>query len=282
MRAGDILILVRRRDPFTTPMIRELKRLGVPVAGADRMKFTDQLAVQDLVALADFLLMPDDDLTLAVVLKSPLFGFDDDDLFALAHARNGSLWSALRERRKTMRASPKPSHCSCAGSPAPTSCRLTNSSPNCSAPTGSDCARAMLTRLGPEAAEAIDEFLDARARLRPRRRTLVARLRQPTPRGRRRDQARHGARPRRGPHHDGARREGPAGADRVPAGHLHAAAAARRAALSAAARRRADRTRSAISFGRPPAFRSSPASRTARLRRTGPSGRNITGCSMLP
>ena len=85
MRAGDILILVRRRDPFTTPMIRELKRLGVPVAGADRMKFTDQLAVQDLVALVDFLLMPDDDLTLAVLLKSPLFGFDDDDLFALAH-----------------------------------------------------------------------------------------------------------------------------------------------------------------------------------------------------
>ena len=84
VRAGDILILVRRRDPFTTPMIRELKRLGVPVAGADRMKLTDQLAVQDLVALADFLLMPEDDLTLAVVLKSPLFGFDDDDLFTLA------------------------------------------------------------------------------------------------------------------------------------------------------------------------------------------------------
>ena len=81
VKAGDILILVRRRDPFTTPMIRELKRLGVPVAGADRMKLTDQLAVQDLVALADLLLMPEDDLTLAVVLKSPLFGFDDDDLF---------------------------------------------------------------------------------------------------------------------------------------------------------------------------------------------------------
>ena len=98
VRAGDILILVRRRDPFTTPMIRELKRLGVPVAGADRMKLTDQLAVQDLVALADFLLMPDDDLTLAVLLKSPLFGFDDDDLFALAHERKGSLWSSLRAK----------------------------------------------------------------------------------------------------------------------------------------------------------------------------------------
>ena len=98
VKAGDILILVRRRDPFTTPMIRELKRLDVPVAGADRMKLTDQLAVQDLVALADFLLMPDDDLTLAVVLKSPLFGFDDDDLFKLAYGPRGSLWTALQSK----------------------------------------------------------------------------------------------------------------------------------------------------------------------------------------
>ena len=86
--AGDILILVRRRDPFTTPMIRALKRRGMPVAGADRMQLTEQIAVQDLVALADVLLMPEDDLALAVVLKSPLFGLDDDDLFDLAHKRD--------------------------------------------------------------------------------------------------------------------------------------------------------------------------------------------------
>ena len=140
MRAGDILILVRRRDPFTTPMIRELKRLGVPVAGADRMKFTDQLAVQDLVALVDFLLMPDDDLTLAVLLKSPLFGFDDDDLFALAHARTGSLWSALRGKAKDDARVAEAVALLLPGSTAPISFRLTNSSPNCSAPTGSDCA----------------------------------------------------------------------------------------------------------------------------------------------
>jgi ATP-dependent helicase/nuclease subunit A len=161
VRAGDILILVRRRDPFTTPMIRELKRLGVPVAGADRMKFTDQLAVQDLVALVDFLLMPDDDLTLAVLLKSPLFGFDDDDLFALAHARTGSLWSALRGKAKDDarvaeavalllrwldRAESLP--------PYEFFSELLGAD-------GQRLRRAMLTRLGPEAAEAIDEFLDA-------------------------------------------------------------------------------------------------------------------------
>src|SRR5688500_6605249 len=98
MKAGDILILVRRRNPFTTPMIRELKRLAIPVAGADRMKLMDQLAVQDLVALADVLLMPEDDLALAVVLKSPLFSLDDDALFDLAHKRMGSLWSALKAK----------------------------------------------------------------------------------------------------------------------------------------------------------------------------------------
>src|SRR4029453_4992634 len=76
------------------------KRLNVPVAGADRMKLTDQLAVQDLIALADFLLMPEDDLSLAVTLKSPLFGFDDDDLFTLAYRRPGSLWSASKDKDK--------------------------------------------------------------------------------------------------------------------------------------------------------------------------------------
>src|SRR3546814_10874221 len=53
----------------------------------------------DLLALADFLLLPDDDLTLATVLKGPLVGLDDDQLFRLAHGRDGrTLWSALGRR----------------------------------------------------------------------------------------------------------------------------------------------------------------------------------------
>ena len=63
------------------------------------MVLTDQLAVMDLIALGRFLLLPDDDLTLATVLKSPLAGLDDDDLFDLAHARRGSLWQELQRRR---------------------------------------------------------------------------------------------------------------------------------------------------------------------------------------
>jgi len=97
IRPSDILILVRKRAPFAAPMIAALKRRGIPVAGADRMRLTEQLAVMDLMALGDALLLPGDDLSLACVLKSPVFGLSEDDLFALAHGREGSLWEALED-----------------------------------------------------------------------------------------------------------------------------------------------------------------------------------------
>lgn len=96
---GDIMILVRRRGPFFGAVVAALKKLGVPVAGADRMVLLDQLAIQDLLVLGDFLLLPEDDLTLATVLKGPLFGFTDDDLFELCHDRlPARLWQVLRAR----------------------------------------------------------------------------------------------------------------------------------------------------------------------------------------
>jgi ATP-dependent helicase/nuclease subunit A len=68
---------------------------GIPVAGADRLKLTEHIAIIDLMNLADALLLPQDDLALAVALKSPLFGLTDDDLFTLAWQRRGSLRQAL-------------------------------------------------------------------------------------------------------------------------------------------------------------------------------------------
>jgi ATP-dependent helicase/nuclease subunit A len=50
----------------------------------------------DLLALADTLLQPEDDLAVATVLKGPLFGLSEDDLFKLAHEREGSLWQAVQ------------------------------------------------------------------------------------------------------------------------------------------------------------------------------------------
>ena len=108
MRAGDIMILLPRRSgrAFIPRVIAALKEREVPVAGIDRMTLTDELAVMDLAAIGDFVLLPEDDLTLAAVLKGPLFGFDDEALFDLAHGRKGTLWAELRKRRDTERFGP--------------------------------------------------------------------------------------------------------------------------------------------------------------------------------
>ena len=99
IRPGDVMVLVRRRNEFVGELLRALKQRSIPVAGADRLILTEQLAVQDLVALGRFLLLPEDDLTLATVLKGPLFGIDEESLFDLAHDRGGEkLWHRLRAR----------------------------------------------------------------------------------------------------------------------------------------------------------------------------------------
>jgi len=97
VEAGDILILVRKRGPLFEAIIRALKNEHVPVAGADRLNLADHIAVHDLIALGRAALLPQDDLTLASVLKSPFFGFDDDDLIALAPGRRASLIEALEQ-----------------------------------------------------------------------------------------------------------------------------------------------------------------------------------------
>ena len=91
IRCGDILILVRKRDRFVRAMIRKLKEKGLPTAGADRLKLTDHILVEDLLALGQFAINGLDDLSLAGILKSPVFGFSEDELFRLAHGRKGAL-----------------------------------------------------------------------------------------------------------------------------------------------------------------------------------------------
>jgi len=93
----DIMVLVRRRGPFVFDLLRELKNLNIPVTGIDRMTLADNIGVMDLISLGHFLLNPDDDLSLAEVLKSPLCNLDDKNLFDLAHPRVGSLWDSLRD-----------------------------------------------------------------------------------------------------------------------------------------------------------------------------------------
>ncbi|ACB95795.1 double-strand break repair helicase AddA [Beijerinckia indica] len=155
IRAGDILILVRSRGPFFAAIIRALKQLQIPVAGADRLAILQHIAVMDLIAAGRAALLPQDDLTLACVLKSPLIGLTDEDLIALAPGRPASLFDALRQ-------SEDPRHAAAAA-------RLDLWHQRIGLPPftfyaqllGTDGGRRDLeARLGPEAADAIDEFLN--------------------------------------------------------------------------------------------------------------------------
>src|SRR5204862_2757128 len=91
VRAGDILILVRQRGPLFETIIHALKNAAIPVAGADRLVLTEHIAVLDLLALADVVLLRQDDLSLGTILKSPLLGVSAEMLFALAAGRPGPL-----------------------------------------------------------------------------------------------------------------------------------------------------------------------------------------------
>ena len=149
------MILVRTRNAFFEAMIRALKAADVKAAGADRLKLNDHIAVMDLIAAGRAALLPDDDLTLASALKSPLIGFDDDALMRIAAGRSGSLAEALMgadegvaleaaRRLDAWRARAK------ALSPFAFYALL----------LGQDGGRrALIGRLGPEAADPIDEFL---------------------------------------------------------------------------------------------------------------------------
>ena len=96
LQYGDFLILVQRRSAFVEEMVRACKNIGVNIAGVDKIRLQDQIAINDLVALAKFALLPEDDLNLACLLKSPIIALNDDDLFDLCYKREDqSLWSRI-------------------------------------------------------------------------------------------------------------------------------------------------------------------------------------------
>jgi ATP-dependent helicase/nuclease subunit A len=98
IRAGDIMVLVRSRDPFVLNLVRALKTRKIDVSGIDRLRLLEDIAVMDLMAFADFLLMPEDDLNLASLLKSPLIGLSENDVMNLCLDRGSkSVWSRLKE-----------------------------------------------------------------------------------------------------------------------------------------------------------------------------------------
>lgn len=101
---GDFLILVQRRSELFFEIIRELKKKNLPVAGTDRLRISEELAVRDLAALLSFLAVESDDLSLAAVLKSPLFGLSEQDLYRIAASRDEkNLYRSLLEYEPSYR-----------------------------------------------------------------------------------------------------------------------------------------------------------------------------------
>jgi ATP-dependent helicase/nuclease subunit A len=163
LKAGDIVVLVRKRDRFVHALARSLKEKGVPVAGADRLSLPAHIAVQDLIALGRFLLQPHDDLSLAAVMRSPIFDISEEVLFDLAAGRERgvSLIDSLRAKAATApalaavvsrldawanEAAFRPVFEFYAGLLA-------------GKPGQEGLRRRMVARLGPEAGDVLDEFL---------------------------------------------------------------------------------------------------------------------------
>jgi ATP-dependent helicase/nuclease subunit A len=91
----DIMILLQKRDATMQSLIKELIALKIPVSGLDRIYLLNEMAILDMLALIDFCLYTDDDLSLAQILRSPLCDISEEDLFILCHNRTGKLWHSL-------------------------------------------------------------------------------------------------------------------------------------------------------------------------------------------
>jgi ATP-dependent helicase/nuclease subunit A len=154
-RPGDVIILVRRRGALFEAILRALKQAKLPVAGADRLVLADHIAVQDLIALGDALLLAADDLALASALKSPLIGLSEEALFDLAHGRQGTLAAALAASKDATLADAAALVARWRGE-----ARTLPPFDFYARVLGRDRGRKrLLARLGHEAADAIDEFL---------------------------------------------------------------------------------------------------------------------------
>ena len=159
VQAGDVIILVRTRNALFENLIRELKSQGLPVAGADRLILNEHIAAVDLLALGQAVLLPEDDLTFAALLKSPLFGLEDDDLFALAYDRPASLIESLKRRAPEKPLWNQAYEQFLLWQTRAQQCRPYEFYARILGEDG--MRRAFLARLGSEANEILDEFLNA-------------------------------------------------------------------------------------------------------------------------
>ena len=155
LRPEDIMILVKRRGDLASLLVARLYAEGVPVAGVDRLRLNAPLGVQDLLAAIRFVLQPDDDLSLAALLVSPLIGWTQDELMHAAPRPHGSLWRHLGRTQQDDRLAPLRAMLARADFTTPYQFLeeiLTG---------GLDGRRKLIRRLGEEVRDPIEELLNA-------------------------------------------------------------------------------------------------------------------------
>lgn len=151
----DVMILVKRRGELASLIVARLYAEGVPVAGVDRLRLNAPLAVQDLLAAIRFVLQPEDDLSLASLLVSPLIGWTQDELMDASVRSRGGLWRHLRATQPEERLAPL--YTLLARADIATPYRFLEEL--LSGPL--DGRRKLLRRLGEEARDPIEELLNA-------------------------------------------------------------------------------------------------------------------------
>ncbi len=156
LMAGDVMILVRKRSDLAALLVARLQKEGVPVAGVDRLRLAAPLAVKDCLAALRFAVQPDDDLTLASLLVSPICGWTQQQLYDVAHVkRSGSLWEQLRALNREQSIAIPRNLLAMADYVSPYVFLETMLSGDIAA------RKNLLRRLGNEAADPIDELLNA-------------------------------------------------------------------------------------------------------------------------
>ncbi len=102
IQPGDIMILVRKRDEMAHLIVKALREKNIAVTGLDKYKLSEHIVFQDMMALLEFANLPQNDLNLAALLKTPFIDLSEEELFALAHQRGKlSLYQALHKQSES-------------------------------------------------------------------------------------------------------------------------------------------------------------------------------------
>jgi ATP-dependent helicase/nuclease subunit A len=156
LTAGDVMILVRKRGDLAALLVARLQKAGVPVAGVDRLRLSSPLAVKDCLSALRFAVQPDDDLNLAALLVSPICDWTQERLYDVAHGkRPSSLWEQIRTHGSDTELAILYKLMNMADYITPYTFLETMLSGDIAA------RRNLLRRLGNEAADPIDELLNA-------------------------------------------------------------------------------------------------------------------------